>query len=285
MRSVPRRIRPRQGCATPSGRPSSNRLELSRWRPFVPVSFPKAVSAAPPGSGACWRAGRRSCRLRGPGFARGSVDAASVGGDRHGMAGGEAGFEDGTVNYLPAVEIGLRHLTAISIDTHARVRCLRPTRCCRHCATAAAHRSCGSTARAPRWGGIIAFNVLTPDGRIVNERLLDVRAGDACISLRTACFCNPGVGEAVFGITAEQLRGLAGVPPRTRDDDAPRTAARSGSRSASSPISPTWAVSSNSLRRSGIAVPQPGLSAARLGDACAGTRGATGTQRPRHRWG
>ena len=40
---------------------------------------------------------------------------------------GEAGFEDGTLNYLsiPAVEIGLRHLERIGIETiQTRVQCL-----------------------------------------------------------------------------------------------------------------------------------------------------------------
>ena len=62
-----------------------------------------------------------------PWFAGGTIAVASVLADRHSLAEGEAGFEDGTINYLglPAVEIGLRHLESIGIETiHERVRCL-----------------------------------------------------------------------------------------------------------------------------------------------------------------
>src|SRR5262249_59935741 len=51
----------------------------------------------------------------------------SVLGDGHYLTPGPAGFEDGTVNYLslPAVELGLRHIEAIGIETiHTRVMCL-----------------------------------------------------------------------------------------------------------------------------------------------------------------
>ena len=65
--------------------------------------------------------------LRRPWFAGGTVNFATVEGRRHILAPGEAGFEDGTLNYLaiPAVEIGLRHLESIGMETIAtRVRCL-----------------------------------------------------------------------------------------------------------------------------------------------------------------
>ena len=51
----------------------------------------------------------------------------SVQGDKHYLAEGESGFEDGTLDFLalPAVEIGLQHIDAIGMDTiHERVRCL-----------------------------------------------------------------------------------------------------------------------------------------------------------------
>ena len=57
---------------------------------------------------------RRSAldRLQRPWFAGGTVNFATVQGRAHLLSPGEAGFEDGTLNYLaiPAVEIGLRHL-------------------------------------------------------------------------------------------------------------------------------------------------------------------------------
>jgi len=57
-------------------------------------------------------------KLRRPWFAGGAVFAASIRGDAYYLADDEAGFEDGTVNYLdiPAVEIGLRHLDSIGME-------------------------------------------------------------------------------------------------------------------------------------------------------------------------
>ena len=69
----------------------------------------------------------RSTTLRRPWFAGGTVNFASVQGRRHILSPHEAGFEDGTLNYLaiPAVEIGLRYLQRIGLETiHTRVECL-----------------------------------------------------------------------------------------------------------------------------------------------------------------
>jgi len=65
--------------------------------------------------------------LRHPWFAGGTVWGASVQGDGYVLLEGGEAFEDGTLNYLslPAVEIGLRHLMMIGMDTiHERIRCL-----------------------------------------------------------------------------------------------------------------------------------------------------------------
>src|SRR5262249_33911852 len=105
----------------------TNRLDLSRYHPdFIPLSFYK-MFGYPTGIG-CLIARRSAlARLRRPWFAGGAVVAVTVGGDAHRLAGEEAGFEDGTVNYLglPAVTIGLRSLAAIGVETvHERVMCL-----------------------------------------------------------------------------------------------------------------------------------------------------------------
>ena len=58
-----------------------------------------------------------------------------------------------------------------------------------------------------RRGGTIAFNFLHPDGRVVDERLVDRVAAAHNISLRTGCFCNPGAGEVAFSLSKERLAG------------------------------------------------------------------------------
>ncbi len=105
----------------------TNRLDLARWQPdFVPLSFYK-MFGYPTGIG-CLLARKSALeKLARPWYAGGTITISSVQGDGHYLVPGEAGFEDGTVNYLniPAVEIGLRHLAAVGVDViHERVMCL-----------------------------------------------------------------------------------------------------------------------------------------------------------------
>ena len=91
-------------------------------------------------------------------------------------------FEDGTVNYLgiPAVEIGLRHIERIGIDTISRrvealgTWLLAALQRLRHADGGPAVRVYGPTAWDGR-GATIAFNFLHPDGRVVDERFVDMR--------------------------------------------------------------------------------------------------------------
>ncbi len=136
-----------------------------------------------------------------------------------------AQFEDGTVNFLnlPAVEIGLRLLERIGIETiHARVETLgswllQALDSLRH-----RHGAPAATIYGPKsWdrrGATIAFNFLHPDGRIVDERYVDRVARQHNISLRTGCFCNPGAGEIAFTISRETLVGGEFGDAMTIDD-------------------------------------------------------------------
>ena len=58
-----------------------------------------------------------------------------------------------------------------------------------------------------RRGATIAFNILHPDGRVVDERYVDRIARAQNISLRTGCFCNPGAGEIAFTISRDTVLG------------------------------------------------------------------------------
>src|SRR5262249_47520529 len=105
----------------------TNRLDLSVTRAdFVAISFYK-MFGYPTGVG-CLLARRSAlAKLRRPWFAGGTVNFSSVQGRVHVLAPREAGFEDGTINYLsiPAVEFGVQHLERIGIEViAARVDCL-----------------------------------------------------------------------------------------------------------------------------------------------------------------
>ena len=190
----------------------TNRLDLSRWQPdFVTISWYK-LFGYPTGLGALIVRREALARLRRPWFAGGSIGVASVVTPRHTIAAGETGFEDGTIDYLglPGVEIGLRHLEGVGMDTiHRRVRVLtdwllaRMSALCHPDGTPLV-RLYGPT-NTHRRGGTIPFNLLDAHGRLVDFWRVETQAAAAGISLRTGCFCNPGASETARGITAEEM--------------------------------------------------------------------------------
>jgi molybdenum cofactor sulfurtransferase len=190
----------------------TNRLDLDRWHPdFVVQSFYK-LFGYPTGVG-CLIARRQALgTLRRPWFAGGTITVASVQGDKYYLAEGEAGFEDGTPNYLalPAIEMGLDYLSSIGVDTiHEHVRSLAGTLIgqlvpLQHANGLPLARIYGPRS-TDRRGGTITFNFYDSGGRPIDHRLVEERANAARISLRTGCFCNPGGGEIALGITGTEL--------------------------------------------------------------------------------
>jgi selenocysteine lyase/cysteine desulfurase len=49
------------------------------------------------------------------------------------------------------------------------------------------------------------MNFYDADGHFVDHELVERRAGEHRISLRTGCFCNPGDGELALEISADEL--------------------------------------------------------------------------------
>lgn len=190
----------------------TSRLDLREVSPaFVSVSFYK-MFGYPTGVG-CLLARRDAlARLARPWFAGGTVNFATVGGRRHLLAPGEAGFEDGTINFLsiPAVEIGLDHLRAIGLDViGSRVTCLTGWLldhlvALRHSNGKPMVRVYGPLTTHMR-GGIVTLNFYDPQGHLLDYRRIEELAGQEGISLRTGCFCNPGPGETAEGITEEDV--------------------------------------------------------------------------------
>ena len=185
----------------------TNRLDLAAVRPhFVAVSFYK-MFGYPTGVGCLLIRNDVLSILCRPWFAGGTVNFATVQGRKHLLAPGEAGFEDGTLNFLsiPAVEIGLRHLGSIGIERiHTRVQCLtgwllQELVSLRHSNGRPMVRIYGPVTTAQR-GAIITLNFYDPDGHLLDYRRVEELAGREHISVRTGCFCNPGPGE-----TAEQI--------------------------------------------------------------------------------
>jgi selenocysteine lyase/cysteine desulfurase len=203
----------------------TNLLDLSRWHPdFVALSFYK-MFGWPTGVGALLARREALAKLERPWFSGGTIVAAFVQREWYQSAPGAAHFEDGTVNFLnlPAVEIGLRLLERLGIETiHARVealgsRLLDALGSLRH-ANGAPVAAIYGPRDFDRRGATIAFNFLHPDGRVIDERYVDRVAGLHNISLRTGCFCNPGAGEVAFTISRETLVGGEFGDSMTLDD-------------------------------------------------------------------
>lgn len=194
---------------------ASNRLDLSRWHPdYVPLSFYK-MFGYPTGIGCLLARKSALTKLNRPWYAGGTITVSSVQGDKHYLAEGEAGFEDGTVNYLniPAVEIGLRHLNAIGIEAiHTRVMCL--TGWLIDNLSALRHSNGSPIARihGPRdlnaRGGTITMTLYDARGDAFDDQRVEELANRANISLRTGCFCNPGAGEITHGLSKEEIGAL-----------------------------------------------------------------------------
>jgi selenocysteine lyase/cysteine desulfurase len=203
----------------------TNRLDLSVVKPdFVPMSWYK-VFGLPTGLGclvARWEALGRLCR---PWFAGGTIQAVSVLADWHQMATDESAYEDGTLNFLhiPDVEFGLGWISGIGQDViRSRVKCLTGWLLDRLAGLKHGNGSPMVRVYGPRdthmRGGTVSFNLLSPDGTIVDERLVSGEAARVGLSLRTGCFCNPGAGEGAFDIGLESMRGSTRWGVRTIDD-------------------------------------------------------------------
>jgi selenocysteine lyase/cysteine desulfurase len=191
----------------------TNRLDLAVWKAdFIPLSFYKMFGYP---TGVCCLLARKDAliKLQRPWFAGGTISITSVQGEGwHYLLDGEAGYEDGTINFLnlPAVEIGLRYISKIGIGTiHERVECL--TGWLLDQMTALRHRNGKNLvhifgpSKIENRGGTISFSLDDPDGVRLDYRKIEALANRENISLRTGCFCNPGTGEIVHNLAREEM--------------------------------------------------------------------------------
>ena len=197
----------------------TNPLDLRTVQPdFVVMSFYK-MFGYPTGVGCLLVRNDTLAALQRPWFGGGTVNFATVQGRMHVLSKGEAGFEDGTLNYLgiPAVEIGLQHLQRVGLHTiQTRVHCLTDWLITQlleltHSNGKPMVRLYGPANMVMR-GGTVTMNFYDPQGHLFDYRRVEELAGEARISLRTGCFCNPGAGETAENLNEEDLRhGIAQI--------------------------------------------------------------------------
>ena len=180
----------------------TNRLDLGRHHAdFVSISFYK-MFGYPTGIGALIARKSALTKLRRPWFAGGTVKLVSTHANLHVVADQEAAFEEGSINYLnfPAISTGLAYLETIGIELiHHRVSVLTSylldeLQKMHHSNNRPMVHIYGPTENTDR-GGIIAFNIIDPEGKYFQCSTIETEANHANISIRTGCFCNPGAGE------------------------------------------------------------------------------------------
>ncbi len=200
----------------------ANRLDLSAWHPdYVALSFYK-LFGYPTGIGALLVRRPALAKLRCPWYGGGTLTfspshAAGATGDGYCRTPGGAGFEGGTIDYLgiPAVDIGLRYIDSIGMDTiHTRVMCLtgwllEALAALRHSNGAPAVRIYGPHDTRAR-GGTIAMNFTNSSGELIDSCLVERCASDAGISLRSGCHCNPGARAIALGLSREEMVEVPG---------------------------------------------------------------------------
>ena len=121
-------------------------------------------------------------------------------------------FEDGTVNYLdiPAISNGLRFMEEIGMERlSARVASLcgklkSRLEDLRHANGAPLVHLFGP-ARTEQRGGVLLMNLLDAQGRVIPFETVEKEANERLISLRTGCFCNPGIDEINNCLSTQEL--------------------------------------------------------------------------------
>ena len=190
----------------------STRLDLSVWKPdFVSVSFYK-IFGYPTGIGCLLVHKRAFPKLQKPWFAGGTVILVSVVSQDRFLAGGHERFEDGTINYnnIPAIKIGLDYIDRIGMERiNARVSHLiqylaKGLKELHHSNGLPQLKIFGPDSFENRGGNII-LNFFDPEGEKHGFEEIEEMANRENISIRSGCFCNPGIDEINNCLTTEEI--------------------------------------------------------------------------------
>ena len=190
----------------------TNRLDLKIVQPdFVSLSFYK-IFGYPTGVGCLLVKKTSFDLLRKPWFAGGNVTMVAVLSPQHYLHENHERFENGTINYLdiPAVTIGLRFIESIGRERIGeRIQSLMHYLCgelktMQHATGMKQVHLYGPEDRS-KAGGTVIMTFLNPDGSAIPFEIIEQKANTHMISLRSGCFCNPGIDEIFNCVTTEEL--------------------------------------------------------------------------------
>ncbi len=190
----------------------SSKLDLKTIQPdFVTVSFYK-IFGYPTGLGCLLVKKEKFQKLVKPWFAGGTVNFVSVNYESFILADNYEKFENGTVNFLgiPAISFGLYFIESIGIERiHKRVKSL--SKYFKQQAVALTHSNGNplfkffGTSNLEQKGATFIFNFLDDEGHVIYYDKIEEKANQQKISLRSGCFCNPGIDEANNCLTPDEL--------------------------------------------------------------------------------
>jgi selenocysteine lyase/cysteine desulfurase len=199
----------------------TNRLSLRQVHPeFVCLSFYK-MFGYPTGVGALIVRREALHKLHRPWFGGGTVRFVSAQNKMHLLVTSGEAFEDGTLNYLniAAIPNGLDFMERVGMERIKR-HVMEMTGLMLEGILALHHRNGAPLVHlyGPRTtemrGVTVTFNVMTPDGQLVDSKVIEQRANADKISVRTGCFCNPGAAEFAFEYAAvESYRCFTTIRP------------------------------------------------------------------------
>lgn len=187
-------------------------LDLSEIKPdFVSMSFYK-MFGYPTGIGCLLIKKSKFETLQKPWFAGGTVDMVGVLDKKHWLISDHERFEDGTLNYLdiPAVKIGLDYLSNIGMHRiNDRIVALsevlyKELSALKHNNGSPLVKVHGPKNRR-KVGGTLMMNFLDEKGHPFQIEAIERKANAIGISVRSGCFCNPGIDEINSLITTEEL--------------------------------------------------------------------------------
>ncbi|MFI8380077.1 aminotransferase class V-fold PLP-dependent enzyme [Leeuwenhoekiella sp. NPDC079379] len=190
----------------------TSQLDLSKIKPdFVTMSFYK-IFGYPTGLGCLLVKKSKFNKLKKPWFAGGTVTLASVMAPHHFLINNHERFENGTLNYLdiPALKTGLEYINEIGIDhINARVQSLTHYLCeklsaLKHNNEVRKVKLFGPCDRSDT-GGTLIMSFFDSRNKVIPFEPIEKQANAKNISLRTGCFCNPGIDEINNNLSAEEL--------------------------------------------------------------------------------
>jgi selenocysteine lyase/cysteine desulfurase len=196
----------------------SDILDLRDVQPdFVSVSFYK-IFGYPTGIGCLLMRKDIFTKMVKPWYAGGTITLSSAGYDGHFLKHNEERFEDGTINYLniPAVKTGLQYIENIGMEKiKLRIQCLaawliRQLVCLEHSNGQKLLQIFGAT-EMKRRGGTIVMNFYNSRGTVIPFWEIEAAANKKNISIRTGCFCNPGLDETNNNISTGDLQNYFGT--------------------------------------------------------------------------